>query len=451
MLRDVAGVTDELLDALESAGVQDAEDLRWAVSTQQVLALREDAGLRRRIRRALRMWAPLFGMRPLADARETAARVLNHLQRDDNALRLAVSGDVRRMEPEVSHVQLLATAHDADALFATFRTMPFVREPELPDMDRWSVLLDDGMRVRLHVVPEDPNSYFLRWVESTGPEEHVAALRAHAKKQGFTWTRDGGLLRDGSAVPISWEDDVYVTLGLAPTPPEIRGATLHTSPPDLVTPQALRGAMHVHTNAGAGTASLEVMAAKASREGYAWLFITDRGLDTDAREAQRVAARNWNLKRREAAAAEGEGEGEPVPAQIVLGQVAVLERGQDPAQGLLGAVCDARIRVLGHPDAGSVGTWGRKLSDWVPILDACATQGVAVEVSGQHRRLRLPKGWHRAAQARGLKLVIGADAHEPDDLDMALSALGQARRGGWAPGEVLNTLEASAFQTWLGD
>ena len=151
------------------------------------------------------------------------------------------------------------------------------------------------------------------------------------------------------------------------------------------------------------------------------------------------------------------GEEIPVGRDGVIGNptrpgIAVFDdEGLGAAHGLLAAVAHPRVRVLGHPDARAVGAWGRVLADWLPVLDACATSGVAVELSGQVRRLPLPEGWHAAAQERGLELLLGADAYEPDDLDAALTALGQARGGGWAPGQVLNTLDATAFHAWAGE
>jgi DNA polymerase (family 10) len=79
------------------------------------------------------------------------------------------------------------------------------------------------------------------------------------------------------------------------------------------------------------------------------------------------------------------------------------------------------------------------------VLDALAASRGAVEVNGDPRRLDLEPRNLRAARARGIPIVLSADAHSPAALGYLRYAVTTARRGWARRGEVLNTRGAEEF------
>ena len=448
MLQADASIDANALQPLLALDVRDAEDLRLALATNAL----PDRALLGRVRRALRHWTDRPPRRSLAEVRSSASRVLQALQRDEQALRLAVTGDVRRMEPTTACLELLATAHDPQALRASFLAMPSVSRVLVDDNTVACVQLDDGLPVTLSVDEEHEARWFLRWIESTGPASHVAALRERAHARGLTWT-DAGLQRDGTPVPVTAERDVYDALALPWFPPELRTGSLAAPPEDLVGANDLRGVAGVRI--GGPGLSMDAAAQAALREGYRWMCV--QGSDEASGPVDAQAVRNWNLKR-EAAQVEDLAPIER-PVAIFSGATGLRDGWRGPAVAMIRCDDDARalpslleahphVRAVAHPDARALTSWGATFGDWDPVFQACRAHDAAVSCSGQARRFAYPKGWHARARERGVKLLLSTDAYNGTDVDNALMALGQARRGGWPATAVVNTWDEAAMKAW---
>ena len=61
------------------------------------------------------------------------------------------------------------------------------------------------------------------------------------------------------------------------------------------------------------------------------------------------------------------------------------------------------------------------------ILTACAEHGVAMEMNGSSGRLDLNSDFARLTHQRGVKIVMGSDAHSTKGLDQMI----QLRRAGF--------------------
>lgn len=460
-LLGLGGLTPEELQRLTARlGVRDENDLAAACRTNR---LRDDPAFgperQASLRRTLLTTPWRTPRRHLADARAAASRLLSSLQNHESAVRLAPVGGVRRMEPWVEGIELLASAHEPEALVEAFIGLGPIETVVEREAARARARLADGTRVSLTVLAEDPGPYIAALIERTGPATHVAALQARARARGLTL--DGrGLLDANGPLPLAWEPDVYAALELDPVPPELRHLDGAPSPPaTLVEMRDVVGLAHMHTDRGAGSAPLEGCARAALQNGFGWLLVADRGLDPDALEAQRAAAA-------------GVHEDEDVPVRVLVGaEVAVGPDGQlaadpvvlegadvviasvegareaDPLPRYLAAVRHPAVRVLAHPRSPTLGG-PATAPDWEAVLDALAETGTALEISGESARVELEPGLLRAAIDRGVKLLPAADAHDLGSVDRAIVAVGQARRAGARVSDVLTTLTADAFREW---
>lgn len=457
-------------------GWQDAEDVREACRRGTVRDLLQgDEAAQRALARALASVPSASPRRALARARRVAERVLEFLQDHPEALRLAVGGALRRMEPEIEVVDLLATSAAPDALLEEFAQARFVRAagrgPTHVD-----AVLDDGSAVRLEVFPEDAHAFALAQLERTGPAAHVRALRDLARRRGWTW--DTRLTREGREAPLEVEADVYALLDVPWTPPERRHAVAPgVAEPTLVAASDLRGLARLHSDAGAGRFPLATLADAATRQGFAWALVADRTFGPGPHlgahdDGPRRAAAAWA-----AATPPADGDGTSPPrAEVLLGRLVEVGLPDPPAPvtgpaadlviGVLHAPADAApdaatiarrlvaaiqagaLDVLAHPAAARARGWGRTWDDWQPVVAALAAHGAAVEIAGSAGRLPLPAGWAEGVAAAGLPVLLAADEHQPGDLDAALAALGVARRQGWTRDRVLNTWTAARVRTW---
>ena len=74
------------------------------------------------------------------------------------------------------------------------------------------------------------------------------------------------------------------------------------------------------------------------------------------------------------------------------------------------------------------------------ILNACAEQGVAVEINANPWRLDLDWRWYQKALKAGCMMSINPDAHSADEIDLMHWGVAQARKGGVPANRVLNAL-----------
>jgi DNA polymerase (family 10) len=457
-------------DLHRALGVETLADLEYACVENR---LRDLPGFGSKTQEAVAKGVALVraatGLRLLSQARRAAARVLARLEREPSALRLAVAGPVRRMAKVVSEVTLLATAHDASALLDAFAatTGATVLDRE---RDSARVALDDGTPVSLRVVPAA--SFATEMLHATGSDAHVAAVVSRARENGFALD-PAALRRDGKAVPLEDERDLYERLGLPWFPPELReGGDLSRTPPeDLVSISDVVGVLHAHTLDSDGGATVADMAARARREGFSWFAVTDHsrsagyahGLTEERVRAQWAEVDRLNSTGEAGIAVLKGTECDILPDgsldfsedllrgfDVVIGSVhAGLRRSREEAtRRLVTAARSPWIHVLGHPTSRFLlGREGAPF-DLDAVLDACAESGTAVELNCQPRRMDLDEEGVARAAARGVPVAIDPDAHGPNDIENLILGVGVARRAGLRRKDVLTALPLEEFRAW---
>jgi DNA polymerase (family X) len=412
------------------------------------------------------------GRRLLSQARAAAERCLTRLQREPAALRLGVVGPVRRMQPTVAGVQLLASAHDDAALLEAFAHMAFVEEVRAHTPTEASVLLEDGTPVTLTVVPD--TAWFAALFVRTGSEAHVAAITERCKERGFRLDATG--LHEGRhLVRMEEEDDVYRAAGLALVPPELRESDDATPPPDdLLVISDVRGVLHAHSTWSDGAYSIRDMAARAGTQGHSWFAICDHS--AAASYAHGLDAARLREQWTEVDALNASGEvGIPIfkgietdilpdgsldlPEEILAGLDVVVASvhsamKQSPAvmtERLVRAVSHPLIHVLGHPTGRLLlGREGYEF-DMERVLDACAKHGTAIELNANPHRLDLDEKWLPMAVARGIPIAIDPDAHDLRGIEDVVFGVGSARRVRIRRKDVLTALDVDAFLAWCAN
>lgn len=324
---------------------------------------------------------------------------------------------------------------------------------------------------------EDAAAFGAAVVVRTGSDAHVDALRARAASRGLTLEATG-LFRGGERIATPGEDDVYAALGLSPTAPERRedGVPLveqGKARPKLIKREDLRGALHNHTSASDGSATLEEMRAAAVARGLSYLGVSDHskssfyasGLPEQALLAQgaRIEALNADgspcrLLRGVESDILGDGSldyGDDVLAKLdfVIASVhgRLGQKRDEMTARVVAAASHPATTVVGHPTGRLL--LGRPPADFDvdALLDACAKSGCAVELNAHPSRLDLGAEHLRRAKERGVLVSIAADAHAPDGLDDLEYGVFVARRAGLTAEDVVNTRSVDELLAWARD
>lgn len=395
----------------------------------------------------------------LGPARALAGRLLSRLEREPAALRLALCGAARRMQPLVERVDLLATAHEVGPLVEAFVSAPRVTDlVERGERHAW-VRFEDGSEARLDVLADEADVP-AAWIARTGPPAHVEALRERARARGLAW-EGHRLLRGGSPLPLEEEADLYAALGLAYVCPERRGALLGAvAPDDPIAMRAVRGAAGLYVRGGGGRYALEEMAARAAREGYGWGIAVHEGTAAADLEAFAAHLQAWNdapepaLRLLGAVVLPIDAAGavhDPRPpdlAPLLLG-LAVLAApppaappgGTLSTERLVRAAADVRVDLLSvRPwEAPAAGAPAPRL-DAERLARALAQAGVPLWMPPPPRIPEPEPALLEAAAAHGARVLLSCEARDLVGVDDLILSVGLARRAGLTEALVLNAL-----------
>jgi DNA polymerase (family X) len=430
-------------------------DKTQASVMEQIAALRAQAGRMR-----------------LDDARDRSER-LRTLLHAQGAADVHVAGALRRGAELVAALRLVARC-DPDAATRALQTLA-------ADLGEAHVRIaredaDGSVRVTMTAGPlraivravARATQLGVAVLDETGGPVHVDLVRSHAAARGVTF----------AAIEATTDDAVYDALGLLPTAPERRepGVPLvergHVTP-RLVERADLRGALHNHTDASDGTATLEEMRAAAIARGLAYLGITDHsksasyahGLQESALEAQRarIDALNRDADGSRCALLSGvesdilrdgalDYEDHALrPLDVVVASVhnRFGQRGEPMTARMLAAARHPMTDIVGHPTGRLLLGRAPVAYDVSALLAACAERGCAVELNANPARLDLSEQHLAEAKDRGVLVSIAADAHAPDELDALEWGILIARRAGLTPEDVLNTRDLASLRVWL--
>ncbi len=430
------------------------------------------------------------GMARLDVATALAARVQDALNAEVMGANATVVGEVRRGTEIATSIDVLVLfePEDEDDLEDTLGgvLLSLGDDPDAPlevvladDEDELSTVTGtlDDMNVTVHVV-ETASGFGAALLHTTGSRAFVDQVAAHAAAQ--EWTLHPGRLADASGGSLATpdEDAVFAALGLCVQAPERREAGVPlvlagAQAPRLLRRDDLTGALHNHTVASDGGATLEQMRDAAIALGLRWLGISEHsqsavyagGLVAGALKTQhdKVTALNADDKGGECPILYGvESDIRPdgsldyddtTLSGLTHVIASVHARGRLDRAGFTARMVRAAEHpwtdVIGHPTGRLL--LGRAPSDYDTdaLLDACARCGTALELNASPARLDLGEALLAQAKERGILVSVSADAHSTRALAHIDYGVTIARRAGLGPDDVLNARPFEEVQQWL--
>ena len=340
----------------------------------------------------------------------------------------------------------------------------------------------------------------------TGSKEHNIRMRQAAIDRGLRLNEFGlfseedagdtiGMEAAKHTLECSNEEAIYSHLGMKWVPPELREDTGEIEAavdggvglPRLIEPSDIRGALHNHTIASDGTATLEEMSAAAIELGWEYLGIADHSevLNIGGRQigvpAADLAAQadsirtlneQWRDSNQDFRLLHGSECDILVDGSLdydddtrnslshVIGSVHALGswRNRDEltnTEALIRAIEDPTFTVLGHPTGRILqGREGFPV-DMHAVLRRMGDlnsegQLKAVEINASPYRLDLDWRLCKYARDQGVPICINPDAHDTNGLRDYWYGVQIARKGWLSPADVLNTHSGAEIEALLG-
>lgn len=403
--------------------------------------------------------------RYLADnAREKADNILTSLRKVRGLRRAEIAGSLRRRKETVKDIDIVASGKP-DPIMDAVASHPDVEEVTARGDTKLAARLKSGISMDLRVVPDEVFPYTLQ--HFTGSREHNIALRARAHAMGLK-SSEYGLFRGEENIPCTDEADIYRNLGLDYIPPELREdmgeieAAEKGTLPDLVSRDDLKGALHIHTVASDGSATLEELVQAARELGLSYIGIADHsasaryahGLTHERVREQHDLIDRLNDQMEDFRILKGiESDILPdgsldYPEEVletfdfIIGSVhsAFSMKEKEMTSRICRALENPFLDILGHPTGRLLLTREPYEVDMEKVLACAAENRKAIELNAHPYRLDID--WRLLPQAKklGIRIPVCPDAHSTSDLSYTFSGLWQARKGWLGKTDVLNCL-----------
>jgi DNA polymerase (family 10) len=415
-----------------------------------------------------------YAGRYLADtARTEADKIVASLRDVKGARRVEVAGSLRRRKEVVKDIDIVASGKP-DPLMDAVAAHPLVEEVTARGDTKLTAHLKSGLNLDLRVVPDASFPYAFQ--HFSGSKEHNIALRARAHAMGLK-SNEYGLFKGEKNIPCKNEADIYEKIGLAYIPPELREdmgeleAAEKRALPVLVEPDDLKGALHVHTIASDGSATLEEMVQAARDLGLSYIGIAEhstsaryaRGLEVERIKQEHDLIDRLNEKNKDFVIFKGV-ESDILPDgsmdypdevlasfDFVIGSV--HSSFTMPEKEMTTRICRALqnpyFDILGHPTGRLLLTREPYAVDMEEVMSCAAKHKKAIELNAHPYRLDID--WRLLPQAKkmGIRISVNPDAHSTADLAYTFYGLGAARKGWLEKGDVLNCLSARELMDYF--
>lgn len=263
----------------------------------------------------------------------------------------------------------------------------------------------------------------------------------------------------------------YVLPELRDTPSILKLAQKNKSINELVELKDIKGVLHAHSTYSDGLQSLKEMANASIEKGYKYLGITDHSKSAfyaNGLKEERVVAQmqeidklnatyddfkifkgiesdilnNGNLDYEEDLLKKFDFIIASIHSNLKMDQSKATTR-------LIKAIENPYTTILGHPTGRLLLSREGYPIDHKKVIDACAANGVAIELNSNPYRLDIDYTWIPYATSKGVKISINPDAHSTGGIEDIRYGLLTARKGGLTFENCLNVLTANEFESFI--
>jgi DNA polymerase (family 10) len=332
---------------------------------------------------------------------------------------------------------------------------------------------ENNMQVDLRVLKHE--SFGSALLYFTGSKEFNIRLRQLAIKMGYK-VNEYGVFKKDKKVAGKTEAEIFSLLKMAYIPPELRedrgeiAAALKNELPKLIGLKDINGDFHIHSKYSDGLSSIADIAARLKDFNYEYAAICDHsqslkiagGLSEKEvyKKLDEIKKINQKSKIKILAGTEVDitSDGTLDYSQALLREfdvvVAAIHSGfkQTRAQltrRMVNACKNKYTNIIAHPTGR---LWGAREAydiDIDEVFRAARDNQVALEINCYPQRLDLNDTNVMRAKKHGVKLALGTDSHQLDQLHFMELGVAVARRGWLEKNDVINGFPLKKAVKWL--
>ena len=418
-------------------GAETIGELLYAVNENRLIELKGfGAKTQEDLRQKLEYFQQSQGQFHLATLEPFANEVLAWYQEQLPNTRVALCGAIRRQENEVESVELLIGQDGPLPVFT----------------------------------PTEEQANYPIIIYQCLPEAFGTALFEHTGDSEF---QSSFINKYGDLPTASEEEAVFTKLEAPYFHPALRtgdwaldkfsGAEI----PDLIQPGDIKGVVHAHTTYSDGINSIEEMVAASRELGYSYLTITDHsksafyanGLQPARVWEQMETIDRLNQQLDDFTIFKGiesdilndgslDYDEDVLKAfDLIIASVHSNLRMDElkATQRLITAIENPYTSILGHPTGRLLLSRKGYPIDHKKVIDACAANGVSIELNANPYRLDLDWTWIPYALEKGILISINPDAHSIAGIKDIIHGVRSAQKGGLTAEQCLNALDADEF------
>jgi len=478
-LLDIPGLGPKKVSALyKNLGITTIEELKKACAEERVRALEGFGEItERNILRGIQLREKTSGRVLLNVAYDDGNNYLEYLKKCDKIDLVSIAGSLRRMKETIGDLDILASSDYPDEVMDYFVNYVNVQRVLMKGSTKTSVLLNDGLQVDLRVVK--PDSYGAALQYFTGSKEHNVKMRSIAIKKGFKLNEYGLFDKETDKyIAGRGEEDVYNKLGLSYIEPELREnrgeieAAVEDKLPRIVDYDDIRGDLHVHSLWSDGSDPIETIAEYARKRGYEYVGITDhsqslkiaQGLSEERvikkiDEIKRINKKYSDFRVLCGTECDIKPNGSLDYSDKILKKFDFVCIGihtgfkmnkNDMTRRIIAGMENENVDFLAHPTGRLIGRRDPFEVDIEQIIDVARSTSVFLEINSFPDRLDLDDMHAKLAKEKGVRFVIGTDAHNVNHLSFMRFGVATARRGWLEKKDILNTYSLREIKKSLG-
>jgi len=413
-----------------------------------------------------------------AFAFEEAERLIGPIRKHKSVSRAEVAGSIRRKKETAKDIDILAASNKPEEVMDAFVGLPDVESVTAKGETKSSVILKSGIAADIRVVTDREYPYALH--HFTGSREHNTSMRSRSKKLGLKMNEYGLFREPGDRlVKCAGEEELFKALGLDFIPPELREDTGEIDAaekhklPELVEEPDIKGIFHVHSRYSDGVDEIGEIAEEAIRLGLQYVGLSDHsptaayagGLSAERLKEQQADVDKVNKKY------------EKKGFRILKGaEVDILPDGkldydkkvlkgfdftvcsihskfnmteEEATKRTIRAVEDPFCTMIGHPTGRLLLARDGYPIDMRKVIEACASNGVAIELNSHPQRLDIDWREMKYAKELGVKIAINPDAHRLEGLSHYRYGVAVARKGWLSKSDILNSMSLDEITRFL--
>lgn len=387
-----------------------------------------------------------------ADMADTATLLVASLQKILKTKLVSTCGEVRRYCTTVAKIEIITAVSAKTLNNAALKKILVI---DSADKDQTNAHTHDELPVTIYHTTE--KSFHRDLFVRTGSEAHVRKMMETTKGHPFS------------------EEAIYARAKLPFIVPEMREDnaewTFRSKADELITLEDIKGVVHNHTTWSDGVDTLSDFVRACERKGYEYAVISDHsknahyagGLKEEKllrqlEEIDELNKKNKDFKIFKSVECDILVSGEldynnEILKQLDLVIISVhqlLKMDEVKAtKRLIKAIENPYSTILGHMTGRQLLIRPGYPVDFKKVIDACAANGVIIEINANPYRLDMDWSHIPYALSKGVMISINPDAHSIREIDNIRWGVAAARKGGLTKEMTWNAQDLTFIEQWL--